>query len=257
MYATNQRIIARTRGMRGLRGMGDGTTAGAAAGTVALGPGAGTLIGGLIGGLFKGGTYTGPSVESGLMNWAQQGRFDILQRIATTGRGPHWSQPDKYPDPPGIAYGGNVKPSTVGVRGLDGMTTQAFAGWLVQQGQGSAGTITIPQNANIGIINPVNVTIPGAATRTGSAANIPAEVAAVLAHVAAGQSLTQAVQTAVSLGEVSAADAASVGVLAGQAKSGVTQTTYGGMNVAALASNPLVLVGGLALVLMLAKRGRR
>jgi hypothetical protein len=240
--------------MRGLRGLSaDGSTYGAAAGTVALGPGAGTLIGGLIGGLFKGGAYTGPSVEAGLLNWAQQGRFDILQRIASTGRGPHWSQPDKYPDPPGIAYGGNVKPSMVGIQGLDGMATAQFAGWLVQQGQGSAGTITIPQNANIGITNPINVTIPGAAGRTGNAANIPAEVAAVLAHVAAGQSLTQAIQTAVSLGEVSAADAASVGVLAGQAKSGVTQTTYGG-TLASLTANPLVLVGGLALVLMLTKR---
>jgi hypothetical protein len=127
MYAT---------GRRGLGDASTGTAIGAAAGTVVPGLGtvAGGLLGGLLGGLGIGGHYTGPSVQAGLLSWASQGRWDILQRIASTGKGPHWSQPDKYPDPPGITYGGTIGAGSAGP-GIppQSLSTQQFAAWLIQQ----------------------------------------------------------------------------------------------------------------------------
>lgn len=120
------------------RGLGDaatGTAVGAAAGSVVPGLGtvAGGLLGGVLGSLGIGGHYSGPSVQAGLLNWAAQGRWDILSRIASTGMGPHWSQPDKYPDPPGITYGGTIGAGS-GAPGIPptSMPTQQFAAWLIQ-----------------------------------------------------------------------------------------------------------------------------
>ena len=54
-------------------------------------------------GIRIGGHYTcGPFNPDGLQNWANQGHWDYIQQVASTGHGPHWSQPDKYPN--GISY---------------------------------------------------------------------------------------------------------------------------------------------------------
>lgn len=246
MYTTSERVLRRMGGL----GQG-GQVVGAAAGTAVLGPGIGTAVGTFIGGLFKGGAYTGPSVQAGLMNWAQTGQWAILQRIATTGMGPHWSQPDKYPDPPGITYGGTIGAGSAGPNiPPQSMATQQFAAWLVNTyGPGSSlATTVIPQNPAIGLNSPVTVNIPSGTARVGSVTTIAGEVAAVLTYVAQGQSLDQAIATAVAHGEVNTGDAASVRNVASQAQAGKTTATYGAAGIlGSLTANPvllLALVGG-------------
>lgn len=64
---------------------------------------AGSTVGSVIGSIFPGGHYTGPKfVPDGVVNWAQAGHWDYIRQVATTGHGPHWSQPDKYPG--GVNY---------------------------------------------------------------------------------------------------------------------------------------------------------
>jgi hypothetical protein len=286
MYASNQRVLAnlgKRRGMRGLRGLGAAATAGAvgaAAGTVV--PGVGTAVGGvvgsIIGSLFGGAHYTGPTVQAGFMTWFQQGPGSVgwttLQQIADTGQGPPWpgNTGEKSST---LTYGGTIAPGSGGLPANvppTTMTTPQFAGWLVAQGQATlnaaqqaaqstAATLVIPPAPAVGLTNPVTVTVPASAARTGSVTSIPTEVTAVLTHMSQGQNLVQAIQTAVSLGEVNAADAAAVQTLASQAKSGATTTTYGastGLSLGSLGSvSPVVLLGGLAVValLMMKRKG--
>ena len=222
MYATNQRVLAGLgRHRRGLRGFGQAIPAGATTqqASQAYSQASGAQIGGALGtflsNLFSGNKYSGPSVQAGLVNWAQtpQG-LAILQRIATTGMGPHWSQPDKYPDPPGITYGGTIAPGSGGLpAGVppSTMSTQQFAGWLVANIVTGAGTPTVAASA------------PAAAST--------------------GAGITSVLQSLLNKTATPAVPA-------------MTPVPSTGLSTASLLSNPVVLLGGLGVVLLLSQRRR-
>ena len=254
-YSTNQAVLRRmTVRTRGMSGFGDatGSTVGAAAGT-AIAPGIGTAIGSFIGGLFGGKPAPqNPGGPTAFARWASEGHFDWVASVALNRSGPNWQQdPGDTGQPWKTGYSPADAASAQQILAQYGMTPAT----AINRGSTSA-TVVIPGNPAIGIPGPVTVTVPGSATRTGAVTGIPAEVTQVLTYVAQGQTLAQAIQTAIVNGQLAQADAAAVSALAGQAKSGTTTTTYTA-GLAALASNPLVLVGGLALVLLLSKRGRR
>lgn len=255
MYSSSQRAL------HGMRGLGQGTAVGAAAGTAILGPGAGTAIGGLIGGLFGGHpSVQNPSGPAAFARWAQEGHFDWVAQVAINKAGPDWSRdPGDTGQPWKTGYSPADAASATQILAQYGMTPQAAI-----NRSSTSSAISIPQNAVAGINQPVTVTLPAGTqgARTNSILNIAGEVSAVLTYVRQGQSLPQAIQTAVNNREIDPNDAAAVSALAGQVANGATKVQYGaaglatGINLAGLASNPLVLVGGAGLLYLLLSRRR-
>jgi hypothetical protein len=93
MYLTDYEAELRARGRtEGLGDDGLGFLPIVAVATAAPGliSGVASLFGG--GGKYRG----GPFVPDGLQNWAATGHEDFIRQVATTGKGPHWSEPDKH-----------------------------------------------------------------------------------------------------------------------------------------------------------------
>lgn len=216
MYTTNQRILAglgrHRRGVRGLRGLGQGLPAGTTTtqATTAFNSVSGANVGGAVGTLlsklFSGAHYTGPTVQAGFVTWAQSASgLAILQQIAATGVGPPW--PGNTTETSStLTYGGSIAPGSGGLPANvppTTMTTQQFAGWLVQ---------------NAGVIATSPVTVAPSAV----------------------SSVTTALQS----------------LLGTKPATPVVAAPTTGLTTASLLSNPLVLVGG-GLVLVLLLSGKR